>query len=165
MRDSGPRPKKATKLMASQSEPVGAEKQPSKPGEKKLQCVVVTPEKTLFDEWVDFVALPLYDGELGVLAGRAPLIGRLGFGELRTRTDEVVRRYFVDGGFAQVRHDVVTVLTQRAIPADELDAEAAARDLESLDNQNVVTEQRIRRPREGGRPRAGHPAGIAGHKR
>ena len=38
------------------------------PGEKKLQCVVVTPEKTLFDEWVDFVALPLYDGEVGILA-------------------------------------------------------------------------------------------------
>ena len=38
------------------------------PGEKKLQCVVVTPEKTLFDEWVDFVALPLYDGEVGIPA-------------------------------------------------------------------------------------------------
>ncbi len=126
--------------MAIESEPVGAEKQPSKPGAKKIQCVVVTPEKTLFDEWVDFVALPLYDGELGVLAGRAPLIGRLGFGELRTRTDDAVRRYFVDGGFAQVRHDVVTVLTQRAIPADQLDAQAAARDLESLDNQSVVTD-------------------------
>ena len=43
-----------------------------KPGDKKLQCVVVTPEKTLLDEWVDFVALPLYDGELGVLPGRTP---------------------------------------------------------------------------------------------
>ncbi|MFI5459607.1 MAG: ATP synthase F1 subunit epsilon [Isosphaerales bacterium] len=126
--------------MATQPEEVGAEKRPSKPGEKKLQCVVVTPEKTLFDELVDFVALPLYDGELGLLPGRAPLIGRLGFGELRTRTDEVVRRYFVDGGFAQVRHDVVTVLTQRAIPADQLDAAAAARELEAFGNQRVVTD-------------------------
>ena len=56
-----------------------------KPGDDRLQCVVVTPERTLFDELVDFVALPLYDGELGVLPGRAPLIGRLGYGELRTR--------------------------------------------------------------------------------
>jgi F-type H+-transporting ATPase subunit epsilon len=47
------------------------------PGDKKLQSVVVTPEKTLFDEWVDFVALPLYDGEAGILPGRMPLIGRL----------------------------------------------------------------------------------------
>jgi F-type H+-transporting ATPase subunit epsilon len=124
--------------MASQPEQVGSEKRTSKPGDKKLQCVVVTPEKTLFDELVDFVALPLYDGELGLLPGRAPLIGRLGFGELRTRTDDIVRRYFVDGGFAQVRHNVVTVLTQSAIPADQLDATAAARDLEVLDNKRVV---------------------------
>ncbi len=55
---------------------------PRTKGGKKLQCVVVTPEKTLFDDWVDFVALPLFDGELGVMPGRAPLIGRLGFGEL-----------------------------------------------------------------------------------
>jgi F0F1-type ATP synthase epsilon subunit len=33
-----------------------------------LKCLVVMPEKTLVDEWVDFVALPLYDGEVGILA-------------------------------------------------------------------------------------------------
>ncbi len=102
--------------------------------------MVVTPEKTLFDEWVDFVALPLYDGELGVMAGRTPLIGRLGFGELRTKTGEVARRYFVDGGFVQVRDDVVTVLTSRAIPAQELDAAAAAKELEALGSRRVTNE-------------------------
>ena len=102
--------------------------------------MVVTPEKTLFDEWVDFVALPLFDGELGVLPGRAPLIGRLGFGELRTKVGADVHRYFVDGGFAQVRNNVVTVLTQRAIPAAQIDATAAARELEALDKHTVVTD-------------------------
>ena len=38
-----------------------------KKGHGRLQCVVVTPERRLFDEVVEFVALPLYDGELGVL--------------------------------------------------------------------------------------------------
>ncbi len=66
-------------------ETVEAEKAGKKLGDR-LQCVVVTPERTLFDELVEFVALPLYDGELGVLPGRTPLIGRLGYGELRTRT-------------------------------------------------------------------------------
>jgi F-type H+-transporting ATPase subunit epsilon len=126
--------------MAREREAVSQENRPQKLGDQKIQCVVVTPEKTLLDELVDFVALPLYDGELGVLPGRAPLIGRLGFGELRIRTGEVPRRYYVDGGFAQVRHNVVTVLTQRAIPADQLDANAAARDLEALDNKRAVTE-------------------------
>jgi F-type H+-transporting ATPase subunit epsilon len=124
--------------MANELEPVGDQKRSAKPSDRKLQCVIVTPEKTLLDELVDFVALPLHDGELGLLPRRAPLIGRLGYGELRTRTGDAVHRYFVDGGFAQVRNNVVTVLTQRAIPADQLDAAAAARDLEALDNQRVV---------------------------
>jgi F-type H+-transporting ATPase subunit epsilon len=110
------------------------------PGDKKLQCVVVTPEKTLFDESVDFVALPLYDGEAGILPGRMPLIGRRGFGELRTKTGDVVKRYFVDGGFVQVRADVVTVLTNRAVPAHELDAAAAAKELEDAGSQTVTSD-------------------------
>jgi F-type H+-transporting ATPase subunit epsilon len=126
--------------MASQVDQVGEEKRAAKPGGKKLQCVVVTPEKKLFDEWVDFVALPLYDGEAGILPGRTPLIGRLGFGELRTKTGDVVRRYFVDGGFVQVRGDVVTVLTQRALPDQQVDAATAAKELEVLDSQRVVTD-------------------------
>src|SRR5690348_13304824 len=82
----------------------------AKKGGEQLQCVVVTPERKVLDELDDFVALPLYDGELGVLPGRAPLIGRLGFGELRVRSGARMDRYFIDGGFAQVRDDVVTVL-------------------------------------------------------
>src|SRR5438270_5066076 len=93
--------------------------------ERKLHCVVVTPERALLDEPADFVALPLYDGELGVLPGRAPLIGRLGYGELRLRRGADTRRYFVDGGFAQVRENTVTVLTQRALKAEEIDVNAA----------------------------------------
>src|SRR3954447_13404953 len=96
---------------------------------KQLKCVVVTPEKAVIDEPAEFVALPMFDGELGVLPGRAPLIGRLGAGELRLRQHGAVRRLFVDGGFAQVRSDVVTVLTPRALSADEIDPHMTAQDL------------------------------------
>src|SRR5271166_640178 len=115
--------------MASHPE-AGGEERRTGAGHKKLQVVVVTQEKILLDEVVDFVSLPLYDGELGVLPGRTPLIGRLGYGELRTRLDETSRRYYVDGGFAQIRDDVVTVLTSRALTIDAIDPSAAARDLE-----------------------------------
>jgi F-type H+-transporting ATPase subunit epsilon len=94
-------------------------------GTRSLQCVVVTPERTVLDETVEFVALPMFDGELGVAPGRAPLIGRLGPGELRTRRAGTIRRFFVDGGFAQVRANVVTVLTPRAQRAEEIDTGAA----------------------------------------
>ena len=111
-----------------------------KPGDR-IQCVVVTPERTLFDELVEFVALPLLDGELGILPGRSPLLGRLGYGELRTKSQGRSMRYFVDGGFAQVRDNVVTVLTNRAIPADQLDVAAANAELERAKARRVGNEQ------------------------
>jgi F-type H+-transporting ATPase subunit epsilon len=96
---------------------------------KILKCVVVTPERALVDATADFVALPMYDGELGVLPGRAPLIGRLGYGELRIRNGQETRRFFVDGGFAQVRANTVTVLTSRALKAEEINTAEAERTL------------------------------------
>lgn len=98
--------------------------------EKTVQCVVVTPERAVLDEPAEFVALPMYDGELGVLPGRAPLIGRLGYGELRTRVGHQEKRFFIDGGFAQVRSDVVTVLTPRAMKAEDINVAAAEQALE-----------------------------------
>jgi F-type H+-transporting ATPase subunit epsilon len=96
-----------------------------------VQCVIVTPERAVLDEAVDFVALPMYDGEVGVLRGRAPLIGRLGYGELRIRRGDDIRRFYVDGGFAQVRANVVTVLTPRAVRAEDIDTARATQLLEA----------------------------------
>jgi len=126
--------------MSSPSEEGGEERR-SASGHKQLQCLVVTPEKTLLDETVDFVALPLYDGELGVLPGRSPLVGRLGYGELRTRLGSAIHIYYVDGGFAQVRDDVVTVLTNRALPADQIDPAAASRELEVAQETRALTDE------------------------
>jgi F-type H+-transporting ATPase subunit epsilon len=125
--------------MASHPE-TGGEERRAEAGHKTLQCVVVTPEKTLLDETVDFVSLPLYDGELGVLPGRTPLIGRLGYGELRTKLGDTVHRYYVDGGFAQIRDNVVTVLTNRALVATAIDPAAAARELEQVQDKRALSD-------------------------
>jgi F-type H+-transporting ATPase subunit epsilon len=109
---------------------------------RTVQCVVVTPERAVLDEAADFVALPLYDGELGVLPGRAPLIGRLGYGELRLRRGEQTQRFFVDGGFAQVRNNVVTVLTPRAQRASEINVQAASQALEEATPPTATPEAR-----------------------
>jgi F-type H+-transporting ATPase subunit epsilon len=99
--------------------------------ERTLQCIVVTPERAVLDRTVDFIAVPLYDGELGVLPGRAPLVGRLGYGDLRIRQGADTEHYFVDGGFAQVRANVVTILTPRAIKAEQIDISAAEQALQA----------------------------------
>lgn len=103
--------------------------------QKKLKCIVVTPEQTVLDESVDFVALPLYDGELGVLPGRAPLVARLGYGEMRTFTGDILARYYIDGGFLQIRDDAVSILTPRAIPAEKIDPATARSEIERVNEQ------------------------------
>lgn len=101
------------------------------PQSRELHCVIVTPEKALFDEAADFVAVPMFDGELGVLPGRMPVIGRLGCGELRLRRGMEVRRFFVDSGFVQIRGNTVTILTARAQLAEDIDAEAVSQTLQA----------------------------------
>jgi F-type H+-transporting ATPase subunit epsilon len=85
-----------------------------------LKCVVVTPEKALLDEPADFVVVPMIDGELGIALDRLPLIGRLGFGELRLTQGKLVKHFYVDGGFVQIRNNVVTVLTSKAVAASDI---------------------------------------------
>ena len=101
----------------------------------QINCIVVTPEETALDEQTDFVALTLYDGEIGISPGHSPLIGRLGFGEMRIRTGSKVQRFYVDGGFVQVKGDVVSVLTNRAVPSDSMDVQAAAEQLDAANKQ------------------------------
>jgi F-type H+-transporting ATPase subunit epsilon len=101
------------------------------PESGSLRCVVVTPERAVMDEPADFIVLPMYDGELGVLPGRAPLIGRLGFGELRVKQGNNVQHFYLDGGFAQVRANVATVLTGKAVPVAEISVAAAEKGLEA----------------------------------
>lgn len=103
-----------------------------------FQCIVVTPEETALDETVDFVAVPLFDGELGIGTGHSPVIGRLGIGELRIRTGSDVRRYYIEGGFVEVADNVVSVLTERAIPAIKIDGAQAAQALAAARSQTAA---------------------------
>jgi F-type H+-transporting ATPase subunit epsilon len=119
-----------------------------------IRCVVVTPERTELDRDAESVILPMFDGALGVMKGRAPMIGRLGFGTLQLQTAAGPERYYVDGGFAQVEGDVVNILTARSIPVDLLDSEEAQKSLaeaQELPSKNAeqmqVKETAIRRAR------------------
>jgi F-type H+-transporting ATPase subunit epsilon len=107
----------------------------------RVRCIVVTPERAVLDEFAEMVILPMFDGELGVLHGRSPIIGRLGAGGLRLKSAGAVKRYFIEAGFVQVRSNVVTVLTSRAEEAAKITSEmatAAATEAEALPTTNAV---------------------------
>jgi F-type H+-transporting ATPase subunit epsilon len=99
--------------------------------------VITTPESTVLDTRAEFISVPLFDGQRGIGRGHAPFVGRLGAGEVRITGERggavgALRRTFIDGGFVEVGHDEVTIITQRSIPAEKLDAAAARTDLEKL---------------------------------
>jgi F-type H+-transporting ATPase subunit epsilon len=104
-----------------------------------LQCIVVSPERTLCDQAADFVALTLLDGEIGIAPGHTPMIGRLGCGELRIRNEGRTDRYYVEGGFVEVLDDVVSVLTQRAVLAAEIDEAVVEEQLFSAQSRAAST--------------------------
>src|SRR5262245_9579482 len=91
----------------------------------ELRLVLVTPETTLVDAPTKSIVVPMYDGQLGVLPGRAPAVGRLGVGELKFETAGGTQRFFIDGGFLQIKGSVVTVLTHEAKAVDELKTDVA----------------------------------------
>ncbi|QEG24392.1 ATP synthase F1 subunit epsilon [Mariniblastus fucicola] len=106
----------------------------------KLKIVIVTPETTTLDQEADFVVLPMFDGESGVSANHAPMIGRLGPGELRVKDGGTTQSFYVDGGFVQVEDNVVSVLTGSSTPAGDIDvAEAKA----ALDAANELSSQNV----------------------
>ena len=109
----------------------------------QLKCTIVTPEATALDRPADFVALPLFDGEIGIAPRHSPLIGRLGYGEMRLRDGNTVWRYYLDGGFVQVVDDTVSILTNRAVPADKIDVSAAEESLSAALGREANTPELI----------------------
>jgi F-type H+-transporting ATPase subunit epsilon len=95
-----------------------------------FHCSVITPERAVLEAEATFVAFPAHDGEVGILRGRAPLLYKMGAGELRVETPEGTHHLFVDGGFAQMVENRLTLLTEQARKVEDLDRAVAERALE-----------------------------------
>ncbi len=99
-----------------------------------IQLEIVTPERLVVNEAVDYIEIPGKTGYLGVLPGHAPLISELAAGELTYRMGNQTKRVAVAWGFAEVLQAKVTILAEAAEKAEEIDtarAEAAKRKAEA----------------------------------
>jgi F-type H+-transporting ATPase subunit epsilon len=99
-----------------------------------MQLEIVTPERLVVNEAVEYIESPGKTGYLGVLPGHAPLISELAAGELTYRTGNQTKRVAVAWGFAEVLQTKVTVLAETAEKAEEIDtarAEAAKKKAEA----------------------------------
>lgn len=92
---------------------------------KTQRLDIVTPEKVVFSEEVEFVVAPGVEGELGILPAHAPLVSALKIGVLRVQNGGENIKMAVTGGFVEVKNSRVVVLADTAERADEIDIERA----------------------------------------
>ena len=97
----------------------------SSPSSKQFLLEIVTPEKLLFSQGVDFVVVPGSEGDFGVLPGHCLLLSQLRIGELQYTIDETTESVSILSGLVEVTPTRVTVLADIAEKAEEIDIERA----------------------------------------
>ena len=105
-----------------------------------MQCDIVSAEQEIFSGRVTMVSATGSLGELGIMAGHAPLLSGIRPGPVRLKFDNGEEEvFFASGGFLEVQPGVVTILADTAQRAEDLD-EAAA--LEAQQNAQRALEDR-----------------------
>lgn len=80
-----------------------------------FSCSVVTPEQQVFEGDVSYIVLPAWDGEMGFAVNRAPILVQIGEGKLRMTAESGTKTSLkISGGFAQMKGNKLTVLTDKA---------------------------------------------------
>lgn len=115
-----------------------------------FQCALVTPQKQVLDEPLTYASIPAWDGQIGIAPGRAALLVKLGDGVLRLDFDGGESRwFFLAGGFAQMKDNRLSLLTDEAVLADEIVREEVDKALEEATQLSAATldqvEERRRR--------------------
>jgi F-type H+-transporting ATPase subunit epsilon len=104
-----------------------------------FHCSIVTPSRSAFEGDVSYATFQAWDGQQGVLGLRSPLLTKLGVGSVRLDVaGGPPRRFLLCGGFAQMHEDTLTLLTDRAIPAEEISLAEAEAELKKA-SAEVVT--------------------------
>lgn len=90
-----------------------------------IKLDIVTAERVVLSEDVDYVSAPGVDGILGILPRHQPLLTALTVGELHYKKGGQEFNFAIGGGFMEVRPDKVTVLADSAEHAEEIDEQRA----------------------------------------
>ena len=102
---------------------------------RQLFCRIITPEQPVFDDEVDLVIARIADGELGVLVDHAPTVSTVEIGDVRIQQGEEWSVYATSDGFFKVSENLVQILVEEAVPAEEIDAAEAESRVEEAERQ------------------------------
>lgn len=110
----------------------------------EIQVNIVSAEGAIFSGPVVMLFVPASTGEMGIAPRHAPLLTKLSPGEIRAeQPDGTTASFYVTGGIIEIQPNLVTVLADSALRADQLDevaakeARDAARAVLEGSNQNI----------------------------
>ena len=117
-----------------------------------LQVELVSPERILYSGEAEMVVARTAEGDIAFLTGHSPFIGALGIGTVKVVGGEAgEERAAVHGGFVEVSHDRVSILSDVAELAGDIDAARARRALEEAERaareDDAEAEAALRRAR------------------
>ena len=106
-----------------------------------IRLEIVTPDKMVLSQDVEYVGVPGLMGQLGDLKNHIPFLSALAIGSLYYRTEGRNHYVFLSGGFADVTQDKLTILAESAERAEEIDIARAKKAKERA-------EQRLQQERD-----------------
>jgi len=104
-----------------------------------IEFKIVTPEKVLYDAKVEAVSFPTVDGEITVLPHHIPIISAVKPGELKIKIDGKNEYFSVTAGVVEVDGKTITLLTDAAEHAHEVDEKRAQEAIKRA--QAIMAEQ------------------------
>jgi F-type H+-transporting ATPase subunit epsilon len=112
-----------------------------------LKLEIVTPQAVVFSEDVNMVTLPVLEGQIGVYPQHVRAVTQIVPGELIVTTGGQERALAVGEGLVEIAPDHVSIVTDMAVPADQIDEakveeareRAAARLREKISDEEVAT--------------------------
>ncbi|WP_316898473.1 F0F1 ATP synthase subunit epsilon [Pseudodesulfovibrio indicus] len=108
-----------------------------------LKLEIVTPDRKVLSEDVEYVGAPGIMGEFGVLPNHVPFLSALGIGNLHYKQDGKAHYVFVSGGFAEVSNNQVTVLAEVAEKATEIDVDRASKAKDRAEQRATTAKEKI----------------------
>lgn len=109
-----------------------------------LKLEIVTPDSKVYSEDVEMVTLPGVEGEMGIYPQHVPLLTQIAAGEVIARKGGQDHWLAVGGGFVQITGDHVSIMTDMAISAENIDetkAEEAKRRAEERLKEKMGAEE------------------------
>ncbi len=111
--------------------------------DKSLQLEIVTPDKVVLSEAVDYVGAPGFEGEFGILPNHIPFLAALRIGTLYFKANGKTSNVFVSGGFAEISDNKVSILAESAERAEDIDVERARKAKERAEARIAQERDRI----------------------